>query len=123
MIALLATPEISVTGTTVKLGDVHRAFPVDGEVRIFNLFNPLREDCLQALANVFQVRTRGFAVKPARVIAEAEDEDTLAPAVLAKKLTIGFLGDAVPFEVDFFAHLLQRDRAQTGLFTAFPRRG
>jgi hypothetical protein len=125
-IALLASPEISVTGTAVKLADVRRAFPVDGEVRIFNMFNPLREDFLQALANVFQVRTSGFARKPVRVtatvIAEAEGEDALDTAVLGKKLTVGFLGDPVPFEVDFFAHLLQQDRAQTGLFTAFPRR-
>lgn len=126
-VALLAAPEFNVEAMAVKLSDVRKAFPVDGEVRIFNLFNPLREDFVQALANVFQVRTSAFARKPVRVLATviAETggtEGTLDTAVLAKKLTIGFLGDPVPFEAVFFDHLLQQDRAQTGLFTAFPRR-
>jgi hypothetical protein len=126
-VALLAAPEFNLEAMTVKLSDARKAFPVDGEVRIFNLFNPLREDFVQALANVFQVRTSAFARKPVRVLATviAETggtEETLDTAVLAKKLTIGFLGDPVPFEADFFEHLLQQDRARTGLFTAFPRR-
>ena len=122
LISLLAAPEINVEGVPVKLGDVRKAFPVDGAVHVFNMHNPLREDFLQALANVFQVRTTGFAQKPVRVtatlIAETGDENP----VLSKKVGIGFLGDPVVAEVDFFAHLLQQDRAQTGLFTAFPRR-
>jgi len=126
-VALLAAPEFNVEAMAVKLSDVRKAFPVDGEVRIFNMFNPLREDFVQALANVFQVRTSAFARKPVRVLATViaetgETEETLDTAVLAKKLTIGFLGDPVPFEAVFFEHLLQQDRAQTGLFTAFPRR-
>ncbi len=126
-VALLAAPEFNVEAMAVKLSDVRKAFPVDGEVRIFNLFNPLREDFVQALANVFQVRTSAFARKPVRVLATViaetgETEETLDTAVLAKKLTIGFLGDPVPFEAVFFEHLLLQDRAQTGLFTAFPRR-
>jgi len=126
-VALLAAPEFNLEAMAVKLSDVRKAFPVDGEVRIFNLSNPLREDFVQALANVFQVRTSAFARKPVRVLATviAETggtEETLDTAVLAKKLTIGFLGDPVPFEAVFFEHLLLQDRAQTGLFTAFPRR-
>lgn len=126
-VALLAAPELNVETMAVKLSDVRKAFPVDGEVRIFNMFNPLREDFVQALANVFQVRTSAFTRKPVRVLATViaetgETEETLDTAVLAKKVTIGFLGDPVPFEADFYEHLLQQDRAQTGLFTAFPRR-
>jgi hypothetical protein len=126
-VALLAAPEFNVEAMAVKLSEVRKAFPVDGEVRIFNMFNPLREDFVQALANVFQVRTSAFARKPVRVLATViaetgETEETLDTAVLAKKVTIGFLGDPVPFEADFFEHLLHQDRAQTGLFTAFPRR-
>lgn len=119
---LLAVPEINVDGVTVKLSDVRKAFPVDAEVHVFNMSNPLREDFLQALANVFQVRTTGFTQKPVRInatlIAETENEDV----VLSKKIDIGFTGDPVTSQVDFFVHLLQQDRAQTGLFTAFPRR-
>jgi len=126
-VALLAAPEFNLEAMAVKLSDVRKAFPVDGEVRIFNLSNPLREDFVQALANVFLLRTSAFARKPVRVLATViaetgETEEALDTAVLAKKLTIGFLGDPVPFEAVFFEHLLQQDRAQTGLFTAFPRR-
>lgn len=119
---LLTVPEINVDGVTVKLSDVRKAFPVDAEVHVFNMSNPLREDFLQALANVFQIRTTGFTQKPVRInatlIAETENED----AILSKKIDIGFMGDPVTSQVDFFVHLLQQDRAQTGLFTAFPRR-
>jgi uncharacterized membrane protein YgcG len=119
---LLASPEISVIGVPIKLADVRRAFPVDGEVRVFNMGNPLQEEFIQLLANVFQVRTSGFAEKPVRVkatiIGEGEDEEFL----LAKKIDLGSIGDPPSTEVDFFTNLLREDRAKTGLFTAFPRR-
>jgi hypothetical protein len=55
----------------------------------------------------------------ATVIGEtAEDEP-----ILAKKIDIGFIGDAKGPEVDFFTNVLQQDRSITGAFTAFPRRG
>jgi len=115
-------PEINVDGIPVKLSEVRKAFPVDGEVHVFNMSNPLREEFLQALANLFQVRTTGFTRKPVRVnatvIAQTEEEEF----VLSKKIDIGFTSDPVTFQVDFFSQLLQEDRARTGLFTAFPRR-
>jgi hypothetical protein len=122
LVNLLSSPDINVGGVPVKLSDVRKAFPVDAEVHVFNMSNPLREEFLQALANVFQVRTTGFSNKPVRVnatiLGEAGDEATL----LAKKIDIGFIGDPVGTEVDFFVNLLGQDRAQTGLFTAFPKR-
>lgn len=120
---LLATPEINVNGVPVKLGEVRKAFPVDAEVHVFNMSNPLREDFLQTIANVFQVRTSGFTEKPVRVQATLVGESEGGEAILSKKIDIGFIGDPVTTQVDFFAHLLQEDRARTGLFTAFPRRG
>jgi hypothetical protein len=123
LFTLLATPEINVDGVAVKLSDVRRAFPVDGQVNVFNMRNPLREDFLQTLANVFQVRTSGFARKPVRVRATVIGETGSEDVVLSKKIDIGFPGDPVNSQVDFFSNLLREDRARTGLFTAFPRRG
>ncbi|MDO9636688.1 MAG: hypothetical protein Q7I95_06985, partial [Thiobacillus sp.] len=120
---LLATPEINVNGVAVKLSEVRKAFPVDAEVHVFNMSNPLREDFLQAIANVFQVRTSGFTQKPVRIQATLVGESEGGEAILSKKIDIGFIGDPVTTQVDFFAHLLQEDRVRTGLFTAFPRRG
>ena len=110
-------------GITVRLADVRRAFPVDGEVRVFNLSNPLRAEYVQALANFFQVRTTGFVVKPVRVLAEviAQTEEA-SERILAKKVTVGFLGEPEGPTVPFFANLLGLDRSITGAFTAFPRR-
>jgi hypothetical protein len=116
------SPEINVEGIPVKLGDVRKAFPVDGEVHVFNMSNPLREEFLQALANVFQVRTTGFTQKPVRVNATVITEIAAEIPVLSKKIDVGFLGEPVTLQVDFFSQLLLEDRAQTGLFTAFPRR-
>lgn len=121
--SLLTSPEISFNGMPVKLSEVRRAFPVDAEVRVFNMSNPLREDFLQTIANVFQVRTSGFTQKPVRVQATLVTESEDGEAILSKKIDIGFIDDPVTTQVDFFAHLLQLDRAQTGLFTAFPKRG
>jgi hypothetical protein len=46
---------------------------------IFNMSNPLAEDFVQVLANVFQVRTGAFVRKPVRVratvVAELADGD------------------------------------------------
>jgi hypothetical protein len=120
---LLVSPDITVNGVPVKLSDVRRAFPVDAEVHIFNMSNPLRENFVQTIANVFQVRTTAFTEKPVRVQATLVAETESEAAVLSKKIDIGFIGDPVTSQVDFFAHLLQQDRAQTGLFTAFPKRG
>lgn len=120
---LLATPEINVDGVPVKLSDVRKAFPVDAEVHVFNMRNPLREDFLQTLANVFQVRTSGFARKPVRVRATLIGETASEQVVLSKKIDIGFIGEPVTSQVDFFSNLLREDRARTGVFTAFPRRG
>jgi hypothetical protein len=122
LVKLQATPEIGVDGVPVKLGDVRKAFPIDGEVHVFNMSNPLREDFLQALANLFQVRTTGFTRKPVRVRATLIGETEAGEPLLSKKIDIGFVGDPVTAQVDFFVHLLQQDRGQTGLFTAFPRR-
>ncbi len=122
IISLLATPEISVDGIPVKLADVRKAFPVDAEVRVFNMSNPLREEFIQALSNLFLVRTSGFAKKPVRVSATFIAEGTGDEPILTRKVDIGFIGDPIQEPVDFFAHLLQKDRALTGLFTAFPRR-
>ena len=110
-------------GTTVKLADVRRAFPVDAQIRVFNLTNPLREEFVQALANFFQVRTTAFVQKPVRVLAEviAVTEEA-SERVLAKKVTVGFPGDANGTTVDRFTQLLGLDRSITGTFTAFPRR-
>jgi len=122
LLALLATPEIASGTTTVKLSDVRKAFPADGELHVFNLSNPLREDYIQALANVFQVRTTGFSSKPVRVtptvIGQVDDGDP----ILSKKIDVGFVGDPVVNPVDFFANLLQQEKGALGLFTAFPRR-
>jgi hypothetical protein len=122
VVSLLSAPELTVDGVAVKLADVRKAFPVDGEVRVFNMSNPLREEFIQALANVFQVRTTGFATKPVRVSATVIAEGTDDEPILAKKIDIGFVGDAASPQVDFFSNLLQQDRAVTGAFTAFPRR-
>ena len=123
LVRLLATPEINIEGMPVKLSDVRKAFPVDAEVHVFNMSNPLNEEVVQALANVFQVRTTGFTQKPVRVKATLIAETEAEGGVLSKKIDIGFIGDPVISQVDFFVHLLQEDRARTGLFTAFPRRG
>jgi|GEM_PF-922812 len=123
LLALLATPEIASGTTAVKLSDVRKAFPADGELHVFNLSNPLREDFIQALANVLQVRTTGLSSKPVRVtptvIGQTDDGDP----ILSKKIDVGFVGDPVANPVDFFANLLQQDKGALGLFTAFPRRG
>ncbi len=120
---LLAGPDIRVDGFAVKLGDVRKAFPVDGEVRVFNMGNPLQEEFVQALANVFQVRTSGFTRAPVRVTATPLAETENGGIVLSKKVKVdNFLGEPPAPPVDFFVHLLQQDRALTGLFTAFPRR-
>ena len=122
LVSLLATPEINVDGVPVKLSDVRKAFPVDGEVHVFNMSSPLREEFLQALSNVFQVRTSGFTQAPVRVNATVIGETDGEGRILSKKIDIGFSGEPVMPQVDFFVHLLQEDRARTGLFTAFPRR-
>jgi hypothetical protein len=121
LFTLLATPEFNVDGVPVRLSDVRKAFPVDAEVHVFNMGNSLREEFLQTLANVFQVRTSGFARKPVRVRATLiGDSEQVA---VSTKIDIGFSGDPVNSQVDFFSNLLREDRARTGLFTAFPRRG
>jgi hypothetical protein len=124
LLGMTGNAEIEVQGgTTVRLADVRRAFPVDGEVRIFNMTNPLQREYVQALANFFQVRTTGFVEKPVRVLAEViATTEPASERVLAKKIDIGFLGDPPGETVDFFEHLLAPDRAGTGTFTAFPRR-
>ncbi|MCB1934120.1 MAG: hypothetical protein KDI45_16850, partial [Candidatus Accumulibacter sp.] len=122
LIRLLATPEINVDGVPVRLSDVRKAFPADGEVHVFNMSNPLREDFLQVLANVFLVRTTGFTNRPVRVKATLIGETEGGTAILSKKIDVGFVGDPVTSQVDFFGQLLLQDRALTGLFTAFPRR-
>ena len=123
LVSLAATPELSVDSVTVKLSDVRKAFPVDAEVRVFNLSNPLREDFIQALANIFQVRTSGFVSKPVRVLAKLISETEAEEPILSKKVNVGLAGEQATTSVDFFTNLLQQDRGQTGLFTAFPRRG
>ena len=124
LLGMTGNAEIEVQGgTTVRLADVRRAFPVDGEVRIFNMTNPLQREYVQALANFFQVRTTGFVEKPVRVLAEViATTEPASERVLAKKIDVGFLGDPPGETVDFFEHLLAPDRAGTGTFTAFPRR-
>jgi hypothetical protein len=124
LLGMTANAEVEVQGgTTVRVADVRRAFPVDGEVRIFNLTNPLQREYVQALANFFQVRTTGFVEKPVRVLAEViATTEPASERVLAKKIDVGFLGDPPGQTVDFFEHLLAPDRAGTGTFTAFPRR-
>jgi hypothetical protein len=110
-------------GTRVRLADVRRAFPVDGEVRVFNLTNPLRAEYVQALANFFQVRTTGFVERPVRVLAElVAVTEPASERVLSKKVSVGFLGDEVGTTVDAFTQLLSLDRSITGTYTAFPRR-
>lgn len=120
--SLLAKPEINVDGILVKLSDVRKAFPVDAEVHVFNMGNGVRGNFVQALANVFQVRTTGFASSGIRVKATVIGETENEGPIFSKKVDIGFPGDPVTAQADFFAHLLQQDRSQTGLFTAFPRR-
>jgi hypothetical protein len=110
-------------GTTVRLADVRKAFPVDGEVRVFNLYNPLQREYVQALANFFQVRTTAFVEKPVRVLAEViATTDEASERVLAKKIDVGFIADPPGPTVDYFDNLLTMDRSGTGAFTAFPRR-
>jgi hypothetical protein len=84
LISLLAAPEINVEGVSVKLGDVRKAFAVDGAVHVFNMHNPLREDFLQTRV-VFQVRTTGFAQKPVRVTATLIARPKRRESVLSKK--------------------------------------
>jgi hypothetical protein len=124
LLGMTGNAEIEVQGgTTVRLADIRRAFPVDGEVRIFNMTNPLQREYVQALANFFQVRTTGFVEKPVRVLAEViATTEPASERVLAKKIDVGFLGDPPGETVDFFEHLLAPGRAGTGTFTAFPRR-
>jgi hypothetical protein len=124
LLEMTANAEVEVQGgTTVRLADVRRAFPVDGEVRVFNMTNPLQREYVQALANLFQVRTTGFVEKPVRVLAEViATTEPASERVLAKKIDVAFLGDPPGQTVDFFEHLLAPDRAGTGTFTAFPRR-
>jgi hypothetical protein len=122
--SLLALNDDAPIGTSdgnVKLTDVRKAFPVDGEVRIFNLESPLSPEYVQAMANFFQVRTTGFVkkqviVRAEVIIAATEDE----PPTLDKKVAL--IGDPTSQAVDFFVNLLQQDRALTGAYTAFPRR-
>jgi hypothetical protein len=115
-------PEINVNGVPVKLSDVRRAFPVDGEVHVFNMTNILQEELVQALANLFQVRTTGFTQKPVRVKASVITETRDDELVLSRKIDVGFANDPATFQVNSFSELLLEDRARTGLFTAFPRR-
>lgn len=120
---LLATPEISVNGMPVKLSDARKAFPVDAEIHVFHMGTGIREDFIQALANLFQVRTTGFLNGPINVHATVIGETQGGAPILSKKVSVGntLLGPVTP-QVDFFSHLLQLERSQTGLFTAFPRR-
>jgi hypothetical protein len=124
LLALTGDAPIEVQGgAKVRLADVRRAFPVDGEIRVFNLSNPLEHEFVQALANFFQVRTTAFVDRPVRVLAEViAVTDPASERVLAKQVDIGFLGDDEGTKVDFFTHLLGLDRSVTGAFTAFPRR-
>ncbi|MFN0133714.1 MAG: hypothetical protein ACKVW3_14445 [Phycisphaerales bacterium] len=123
LVKLLAAQEIEVDGVAVKINDVRKAFPVDGQVHVFNMSNPLIEDFVQLLANLFQVRTTAFVDRPVRVqatvVTQTEDEEL----VLSKKIDVGFPGEPGRQQVDFFTNLLGQDPARTGLFTAFPRRG
>ena len=81
-------------GTQVRLADVRRAFPVDAEIHVFNLTNPLQPEFVQALANFFQVRTTAFVQQPVRVLAEViAVTDPASERVLAKKVDVGFQGD------------------------------
>lgn len=123
VLAMIGDRPIDVDGTPVRLADVRRAFPVDGEVRIFNLTNPLREDFVQALANLFQVRTTAFVRKPVRVLATVITQtEEASERILAKRITVGFPGDDPGTTVSFFTHLLGLDRSITGTHTAFPQR-
>jgi hypothetical protein len=120
LISLNGGAPISTSDGDVKLADVRKAFAVDGEVRIFNLETALSPDYVQAMANFFQVRTAGFVKKQVRVAAEVIATTENGEPVLDKKASLQ--GDPAGQTVDFFVNLLQQDRAQTGLFTAFPRR-
>lgn len=100
---------------------MRKAFAVDGEVRIFNLETALSPEYVQAMANFFQVRTAGFVKKQVRVAAEVIATTENGEPVLDKKASLQ--GDPAGQTVDFLVHLLEQDRAQSGLFTAFPRRG
>ena len=97
--------------------------PVDAEIHVFNLTNPLQPEFVQALANFFQVRTTAFVQQPVRVLAEViAVTDPASERVLAKKVDVGFQGDPEGTTVGFFANLLGLDRSVTGTFTAYPRR-
>ena len=120
LLALNAVAPIDTGNGSVKLADVRKAFPVDGEVRIFNLEAPLSPEFVQAMANFFQVRTTGLVKKPARVRAEVIATTEGEAPILAKKVDLQ--GDPPGAAVDFFVNLLQQDRALSGAYTAFPRR-
>ncbi|KAE8764007.1 hypothetical protein [Georgenia thermotolerans] len=115
---------VEVDGGVVALADVRSAFPVDGEVRVFNMTHAISSELVQAVANLFQVRATGFVRKPVRIVAEpvAASADPAAPPVLAKKVTVSELGTPAGPSAEFFTQLLDLDRAATGAFTAFPRR-
>ncbi|MHB8760648.1 MAG: ATP synthase subunit B family protein [Thiobacillus sp.] len=121
LISLTDGAPISTSDGDIKLADVRKAFAVDGEVRIFNLETALSPEYVQAMANFFQVRAAGFVKKQVRVAAEVIAITENGDPVLDTKASLH--GDPVSQAVDLFVNLLQQDRAQTGLFTAFPRRG
>lgn len=121
LISLAGGGPISTSDGDVKLADVRKAFAVDGEVRIFNLETALSPEYVQAMANFFQVRAAGFVKKQVRVAAEVIATTENGEPVLDKKASLQ--GDPAGQTVDFLVHLLEQDRAQSGLFTAFPRRG
>jgi hypothetical protein len=124
LLALVGDAPIATPSGSVKLAEVRRAFAADAEVRVFNLSNPLREEYLQALANLFQTRVSGFVQKPVRMTAEViAVSDEASERVLSRKVDLGFVGDPVDHPVGAFVHLLQRDHpARGGLYTAFPLR-
>lgn len=120
LLALNDDAPIGTSNGSVKLADVRRAFPVDAEVRIFNLEAPLSPEFVQAMANFFQVRTTGLVKRPVRVRAEVIATTEEGEPILAKKVDLQ--GDPPSETLNFFVNLLQQDRALTGAYTAFPRR-
>jgi hypothetical protein len=118
-----ASLPIEVGPLKVDLTDVRKAFPVDGEVRLFNIDSTLSAEYVQAMANLFKVRTTGFVSKHVKVTAEViAVTEPASERVLSKKVTVGRSIDPVSKSVPFFENLLAEDRGFTGAFTAFPRR-
>lgn len=64
------------------------------------------------------MRTSGFSRRPVTVNATVIGETSEGVPILCRKIDVGFAGDPITTEVDFFPHLLQQERARTVLFTA-----